>query len=398
MPEMRPTDLCRALDKYASQQEREALPGPTSGDHDEYRANDLAVEHSLQNAIRAYAARWIIGADSDQDHRDASHKAYIRSLWRVARGDMLKVLNRLCYRSVLTLYLFGQTPLPTDISEEERLNGISAEVCSQTALLLLQKLRDQSRALVRGFSRGNDESLRKYLDLETRAYWLGVIWDTADSMNLNIRSSLTSGLKGACCEPTWQIVHSFLNSGVLTGLASTDDGSPDVSPRIVCVANVARLYIWKNITSAKEALRECVDEDSLQQSWVSLLYAFDIWQTHLRPLLKDFDPFDTAGWFEVVTDFDFGVLSLSKVLKESRRDDLARQLTALKHDAESEALCLLNVVLDTEEFSRAADITAHLDFGPAYLSQGATSAHPEKLLALARLLKVPCEAKVSKSP
>lgn len=56
---------------------------------------------------------------------------------------MLKLLNRISYRSVLALYLFAQTPVPAGILEDEELNGVSASVCMHTALIQIQKLRQR---------------------------------------------------------------------------------------------------------------------------------------------------------------------------------------------------------------------------------------------------------------
>lgn len=56
---------------------------------------------------------------------------------------MLMLLNRVSYRSVLALSLFAQTPVPVGVGEEEELNGLSAPICMHTALMHVQKLRQQ---------------------------------------------------------------------------------------------------------------------------------------------------------------------------------------------------------------------------------------------------------------
>jgi hypothetical protein len=38
---------------------------------------------------------------------------------------MLKVINRVSYRSVLALFLFGLTPIPVGVSPEEELDGLT---------------------------------------------------------------------------------------------------------------------------------------------------------------------------------------------------------------------------------------------------------------------------------
>jgi hypothetical protein len=132
--------------------------------------------------------------------------------------------SRPCYRSVSALYLFGQTPVPLRISQEEELDGLSGVIRRQTTLPHVQQLRERllccqsNGSKVCGWpdvatcdaSTLGSSPTEEYLNLESRAYWATVIWDASDSMTLNFRSMLSYGLKGACSEPVWELSESFL--------------------------------------------------------------------------------------------------------------------------------------------------------------------------------------------
>lgn len=100
------------------------------------------IEHSLSRAKHSFAAQWLPAVLKGTFPNDPiQYEKIIAERWRASRRDMLKVINRLSYRSVLTLYLFGQAPVPVGISKEEVMDGMSGLVCSQTALLQVQQLR-----------------------------------------------------------------------------------------------------------------------------------------------------------------------------------------------------------------------------------------------------------------
>ncbi len=57
------------------------------------------ISHSLQSTIAAFSARWLpvtSGATGELDSLDI-----VQKLWRYARRNMLKVINRPTYRSML---------------------------------------------------------------------------------------------------------------------------------------------------------------------------------------------------------------------------------------------------------------------------------------------------------
>lgn len=183
---------------------------------------DHQIDQSLRRAMHSYAAQWLPLLEQRHTTATIPCDQITRDCWRVTRRDMLKVINRRSYRSVLTLYLFSQTPVPVGMSEEEEQDGIGGVVCAQTALLQIQQLRGRLRSCkfdgseVSAWSDSistpapSSNISEAHLNLESRAFWAAIIWDTSTSTTLNFRSSLSSGLKGACLETSWHLARSFL--------------------------------------------------------------------------------------------------------------------------------------------------------------------------------------------
>jgi hypothetical protein len=288
----------------------------------------------------------------------------IRASWRAARQEMLKAINRISYRSMLTLYLFAQTPVPVGLSEHEELDGISGLVCIQTALCQLQQLRAlnascQFDAPASGTSFDSARSMSQYVDYENRAYWAAMIWDTSSSLTLEYRTSLTSGLKGACSEPTWRLVKAFLVGSFVPRTEQWHregfEPTGEVANEIVSAASICKTYIWKNITSLKEAIREGVQDDGVLFAWKALLEAFDIFNTSIRPLLKScemrlqcFAPSLRLKLFNVNLQYCLGVLLLIQSLENAARSDLLQELRLQKHDAECESFSVLKLGLENK--------------------------------------------------
>ncbi|OTB07866.1 hypothetical protein M426DRAFT_317757 [Hypoxylon sp. CI-4A] len=321
---------------------------------------DDQINEHLRRAIRAYTARWLSLIPHRDDVQKSRDEEMIRESWRATRKDMLKVINRASYRSVLALYLFSRTPIPIGISEDEELDGISGLVCIQTALLQIQRLRERKvedsfhgsetsawiDTLVRSVTTLSPQSA--YLDLESRAYWAAVMWDTSSSLTSNFRSSLTSGLKGACSEPVWRLVRSFL---VGSFHPRTEDWrtkgfevSDSTASQILSAAGVCKLYLWKITTSLKEALREGVDEETLLFTWQSIHDTLDIFKTTIRPLLNVcerklhfLDQLYRFRWYEVNLQYYLGIMIMVNTLEVTRRSDLLAEVMEARKDAEDES-------------------------------------------------------------
>jgi len=325
------------------------------------------IDLSLRHSIQAFAARWLPVVVKDSS-MSVHHEEFIRSSWRTSRRDMLKVTNRVSYRSVFTLYIFGQTPVPLGVSEEEEMDGISSLVCSQTALLQLQQLRGKMCQLnsLRVSSSGAGKPPRtsvnldqKFLNLDTRAYWAAVVWDTSNALILNIRSSLTSGLKGACLEPVWRVVRAFL---VGSFHAKSEDWrkrsveiSDHMASQIVAAAAICTTYTWRTIASVKEALREGVEEDDLLFSWNAVLDAFDIFKATVQPLLSSCErrlhflgQAERLSWYQVVLHYHLGILILFDTMEAASRSDLLSQIPHKRPEAEQESFNVLKFGLESK--------------------------------------------------
>lgn len=330
------------------------------------RERDCQIDQSLMWTIRAFAARWLpLVVASREDCLGITTneiEEIVRDSWRSARTDMLKVMNRPSYRSALMLYLFAQTPIPVGISEDEELNGISGLVCIQTSLLQIQRLRERQRSYKLDTSSvisawegtlassgpGSAPSaslMSTYMDYESRAYWAAVTWDTASSLSLNLRTSLTSGLNGACSEPAWRLTRTFLAGSFQ---AKTEhcrtigfEISDELASQIITAADVCKLYVWKNITSLKEALREGVEEATVSFVWEALREAIDIFEVSFRPLLSKCErrihflcQSNRLSWYEVNLQYYLGLLLLANAVETANRSDLLSQMTETILDAE----------------------------------------------------------------
>jgi hypothetical protein len=216
-------------------------PEPSSVAEERRQERDDQINLSLRYSIRAFAAPWLLLAP----HISTTQVENItRDSWRRARKDMLKVINRTSYRSLLALYLLSQTPTPVDISEEEELDGISGPVCIRTALFQLQQLRAR-----RTTCQIEEPGTLQYVDLESRVYWAAMMWDTSASLSMDSRTSLTSGLKGACAEPTWRLVQSFLVGSFKPSTkhwhSETFEWSDEAAYEMISAASICKTYIWK---------------------------------------------------------------------------------------------------------------------------------------------------------
>ncbi|KAI9730322.1 MAG: hypothetical protein M1818_008225 [Claussenomyces sp. TS43310] len=414
-----PLKLFRELDAWMDKQQ-DSNPGYAVAEFGQKDDRSYQVEQSLCRATQSFAAQWLLIVMQGTSGGPIQYKEVIKERWRVARSHMLKVINHTSYRSVLTLYLFGQTPFPLGITEEEEMDGISGVVCTQTALLQLQQLRERLRRCEfkgSGISACSDavagsnaipDLTQAFLTLESRAYWAAVTWDTSSSMTLNIRSSLTSGLKGACLEPAWRLARSFLVGGFRARSENWCEKGfevPDeIAAQIISAAAVCRIYTWKTIASVKEALREGVEETDTLFAWSALLDALDVFKTIIHPLLSICErrlhflgQVERLSWYEVVLHYYLGILILADTVEDASRPDLLLQLTETRLDAEQESFNVLKFGLESKytfegplggsHNASNADLSAYSFGHPITTSFVAIDPYPQYVLASVRLMQ-----------
>lgn len=384
------TKLFKSLDACLNDESLRHRRGNWSETDIRKEETEEKIDEYLASTVKAFVARWLPLVPHRSYDLVGQDEALIRETWRAARNAMLRIINYASYRSVLALYLFSQTPIPIGISEEEELMGISGLVCIHTALLQIQRLRERQKtcqyfgsqlsswtdALTRFVSiPGLAET---HLDFETRAYWAAVTWDTSTSLTSNFRSSLTSGLKGACLEPVWRLARTFLvgslHSRTEQWRAKTLEVSDETASQIFSAASVCQLYLWKTATSLKEAFREGVEEESVLFSWGAVLDAIDIFQTSIRPLLNAcerhlhfLNQLSRFSWYQFSLQYYLGILIIVDALEAAGRSDLLADLAETRCDAEHESLNIF-------KFGIESKFTIH---GPGYNS--ATESRPERL-------------------
>ncbi|KAF2825634.1 hypothetical protein CC86DRAFT_446299 [Ophiobolus disseminans] len=315
------------------------------------------LDQHLESAIHAFAAHWLPLLWQYRHLSINQVQTISRDRWRAARRDMLKLINRISYQSMLALYIFAQTPIPVGISEDEELDGMNGQVCMQTALYQLQRLRERRSAysgepFPSAISNGSAAVTSQFVDLESRVYWAAMMWDTSSSLASGTRTSLTSGLKGACAEPTWRLVRAFLVGSFKSRTQHWhDEGfqvTDDIAYEIISAASICKTYIWKIITSLKEALREGVHDDGVTFAWTSLIDTIEIFNTTVRPLLNScekrllfLDQRVRLSWYSLQLQYYLGVLLLADVLEAAQRTDLLPTIENAVQEAEHESFIVL---------------------------------------------------------
>lgn len=404
-----PRDLFSALDASMAD-ECHTANGETvvKSPRQRQQQNDQ-INHALTQAIRAFASRWL-PLVVDGFWQQESVDEIIREFWRVSRKTMLTVINRVSYRSVLTLFLFGMTPIPLGISEEEENEGLTGQICVQAALQQVQRLRERQRNCQFSGAQvspatdhiSNHPRARPlnegYLKLESRAYWSALIFDTSASLSLNFRSSLTSGLHGFKTEPAWAVIKTFLADSFhnQTEAWRIHGHGVEVTDEKVChvfaAVAVCKLYVWKMIAVVKEAVREGDTEDKVLEAWSSLMDALNIFKGTIRPLLGDclrrlafMSQDDKLNWYEIALHYHLGILMLVDAIEAAERPDLLCQLIGARIDAEKEAFELIKYGLENEYTLYEPD-TGHFRRGPITRSFIAVDPYPHHTVASARLL------------
>ncbi|KAH7139467.1 hypothetical protein B0J11DRAFT_516867 [Dendryphion nanum] len=357
--------LVNTLDTYLKGNSENENVAPAVQNQDQKHLKDAQLDQFLDSTIRAYTARWLSLTSQTHGYETMEIEHFIRQSWRKARRNMHRLVNRVSYRSILALYLFSQTPTPIGITEEEEQDGISRALCLQSIYMQIQELRQRhnrqfsyaNEELIISFSEPGKDIAQTYIDLETRAYWAVVMWDTSNSLTSSCRTSFTSGLKGACSEPTWKIVFSYLVISV-----KINDGAcwkKDVemteenASRIISAAEICKLYIWKNIASLKEALREGVEEQEVLEVWHQLVCGLMIFKSPIRTLLgrcerrlQFLDQSIKLRWYMVSLQYHLGILMLAEILENTGRIELLKKQLELVKDTDHECFNVLKFGLE----------------------------------------------------
>ena len=294
--------LCRQLDKWMDEGSDNPAPMLDFETPSEVakRKTDMQIDQSLDRAILAFAARWL-PLTPQTTSSGASSAEIIRGLWRRAHRDMLKVINRPSYRSMLTLLLFALTPIPAGISEEEELDRVTGQVCVHAALQQIQGLRAHQRNLLFNGNRVNlnisipapsasPHSLANanYINAESTAYWAALTFDTSASLTMSCRPLLSSGLFGFEAESSWRLVRTCMEifRDMTKGWSDPEfEMTNEKANQIIAAAAAWKLLVWKLTANLKEALRDGHDEAEVNRAFNLVSDAIDQFNTAYRDLL-----------------------------------------------------------------------------------------------------------------
>ncbi|KAF7594162.1 hypothetical protein BBP40_010011 [Aspergillus hancockii] len=315
----------------------------------------------------AFSARWL-PIVSTKSRPELHYQDIIHALWRYARRDMLRVINRPSYRSMLALFLFALTPIPAGISEDEELDGISGQACIHAGLQQIQMLRARQRSLQfngtnvlqpvkpKAISTIPDTvGATDFIDAENIAYWAALTFDTSASLTLNCRSLLSSGLFGFEAELPWRLARasatSFQNDmenwPAQGGYTMTDERAN----QIIASASAWKLLAWKLTALVKEALRDGHDGpevsrafalvvDSIQQFNKIFRSPLEACQTRM-PFLGQQTKF---RWYSLMLHYHLSILLLVNVVEATDRLDLLDEI-------QEASTVAVNVVVNSLVFS-----------------------------------------------
>lgn len=295
--------LCSQLDKWIEEgHDGTGIMVDFGASPESFRnESDMQIDHYLDCAIQAFAARWL-PLISPIGTTGVPRLEIVRSLWRRAHRDMLKVINRPSYRSMLALLLFALTPTPVGIAEDEELDGVSGQHCVHAALQQIQTLRARQRSLqfngtrvslasVRRTSATSPQSLAttNFINAESTAYWAALTFDTSASLTMSCRPLLSSGLFGFDAEPSWRMVRTCTE--IFKGMTK-DWKEPDFemtnekANQIIASGAAWKLLQWKLTSNLKESLRDGHDEVEVDKAFNAVSDAIDHFNTTYRDLLS----------------------------------------------------------------------------------------------------------------
>ncbi|KAF0639164.1 hypothetical protein FPSE5266_05744 [Fusarium pseudograminearum] len=326
------SDLCRHLDGCIVDSGNSQVAG---------RGEE--AELSLQSTICAFAARWLPVTSAVESSEN--HCNLVQSLWRHARRDMLRIINRPSYRSMLSLLLFALTPIPEGISEEEETDGISGQACVHAALQQIQNLRAHQRNLqfsgskvspsLRSETVTTPESIESsgFINAESTVYWAALTFDTSASLTLNCRPLLSSGLFGFESELPWRLVRTcakMFDENARQWKQASADMTDERANQIIAAGASWKLLGWKLTAIFKEALRDGHEEPEVRKAYFAVVDSIKQFGIVYRPHLDECHkrmPFlgqkTKLRWFSLMLHYHLGILMLVDIIQATDRRRLA---------------------------------------------------------------------------
>ncbi|KAJ4156674.1 hypothetical protein NW754_008315 [Fusarium falciforme] len=342
------------------------------------------IEQSLQSTIASFSARWL-PISSRTALSDNDYRVLVQALWRHARRDMLRIINRPSYRSMLSLLLFALTPIPDGISEEEEADGISGQACVHTALQQIQTLRARQKNLQFSGSKVSPslksqgmvttpESIETsgFINAESTAYWAALTFDTSASLTLNCRPLLSSGLFGFESELPWRLVRTcakMFDETAQHWSRGSSDMTDERANQIIAAAASWKLLGWKLTAIFKEALRDGHDESEVRKAYLAVVDSIKQFGTVYRPMLDEchkrmqfLGQQTKLRWFSLMLHYHLSILMLVDVIEVTDRHDLLADIADISTDAE-------NTVMNTLAFGLHNTFTLRRPPDPDTLGQ-----------------------------
>uniref|UniRef100_A0A093XSM8 Putative transporter C11D3.18C n=1 Tax=Talaromyces marneffei PM1 TaxID=1077442 RepID=A0A093XSM8_TALMA len=358
--------LCQECDYWMKRVQGQGMNLSEEGESPGEIDSDRQINHSLSCAVSAFSARWLPLKESSA-LSELSVMDIVESLWREVRRDILRVINRPCYRSALTLFLFALTPIPARVSEEEENDGIPAQFCVQVALQQVLTLRALQKSLEFNGSKVTSISsatlpnattspapvTRDFLGIESMIYWAAMTFDTSSSLTLNTKSLLSPGLSlGLEQEPSWRLVRTCTNvfheeteAWRAQGIHITEERAN----QIIASAASWKLFVWKAAALVKEALREGREDETVQVAFDTAVDAINQYSLTYHDLLiacerriQFFSHKTKLRWYELILHYNLSILVMLDAVEIAGRMDLLEKLKVVKADAEGSLFnCLI---------------------------------------------------------
>ncbi|KAH0836045.1 hypothetical protein FOPE_04191 [Fonsecaea pedrosoi] len=333
---------------------------------------DTVVNQALNVAVHAFSVRWlplIAGTTVSVERlNDLASK-----LWQDARSKILLILQRRCYRSILALYIFGMTPMPPGLEEQELANGNIGEVCIDIAMRQLQSVRARRRQVNRSESAAittkpaltgagaiagpavdlSDTVDEGYELRETIAHWAGFVFDTSASLTTGLPSILHASLLGFEQEGTVQLLqrtaqefHDKTESWRLNGFEVTNQRAI----WIVQSASGCKGLFWKAVASLREAFNYRHEPHLVvraQTAVVQCMHRYDVTYAPLLAACKrallflDFEA--QLNWYLLALHYHLGLLILYDTLNVFDRRDLISNLGISQWAAVQETINIISL-------------------------------------------------------
>ncbi|KAL5359443.1 hypothetical protein BJX96DRAFT_183770 [Aspergillus floccosus] len=352
------SEVCGRLDQWFAEMPSNAPANFVGG------TDDRLVGQSLQVAISAFSARWL-PLISRQSHSELRYQHIVQALWRYVRRDMLRVINRPSYRSMLTLFLFALTPIPAGIPKDEEMDGISGQACIHAGLQQIQMLRARQRTVqfngtvVPASTTLNSNLIvpekveaSDFIAAENIAYWAALTFDTSASLTWNCRSLLSSGLVGFEAELPWRLVKTgvtvFRDESQNWAAHEVCNMTDERANQIISSATAFKLLAWKLTAVFKEALRDGHDEVEITRALSLVTEAMKEFDENYRgpldecqkrmPFLGQYTRF---RWYCLMLHYYLSILLLIDTIELADRSDLLIGLELAHADAKNMAVNIL---------------------------------------------------------